>query len=108
MTNSGPVIGSAVTISDLIILLQTWANNPQYSVTASFTLTLIAQSYQTAPFTALANHMLKIANYPVRNAASWAGNLRMAHDQDGNGEGGFPSDMLTILMGSVCTIVVSC
>jgi len=94
MTNTGPVIGAAVTISDLIVLLQNWASDPQY------------QSYQTAPFTALANHMLKIANYPVRNAASWAGNLRMAHDEDANGQGGFPSDMLTILMGSGASIVI--
>ena len=55
--------------------------------------TLKAQPATTSGYhSVLATHMLKIANYQVRNVGSWAGNLAMCHAHPI-----FQSDMATIL-----------
>ena len=68
-------VGAAVSLCNLIGLLQ---NN---------------QSKSTS-FEQLANHLSKIANVPVRNIGSWAGNLMLTHDHDN-----FPSDVFTMMAG---------
>ncbi|KNC55293.1 aldehyde oxidase [Thecamonas trahens ATCC 50062] len=45
----------------------------------------------SATFPALVEHLNKVANTPVRNVASWIGNLVMTHDH-----ADFPSDVFTI------------
>ena len=49
---------------------------------------------KSSSFEHLANHLLKIANVPVRNVGSWAGNLMLTHDHDN-----FPSDVFTMMAG---------
>ena len=73
--DSSPQVGAAVSLSNLIGLLQ---DN---------------QSKSTS-FQQLANHLLKIANVPVRNIGSWAGNLMLTHNNDN-----FPSDVFTMMAG---------
>ena len=68
-------IGAAISLSTLIGLLQ-----ENQSKSTSFQL--------------LASHLLKIANVPVRNIGSWAGNLMLTHDHDN-----FPSDVFTMMAG---------
>ena len=68
-------VGAAVSLSTLIGLLQE------------------NQSKSTS-FEPLASHLLKIANIPVRNIGSWAGNLMLTHDHDN-----FPSDVFTTMAG---------
>jgi xanthine dehydrogenase/oxidase len=45
-------------------------------------------------YTAIANHIQHIANWQVRNVASWAGNLMMKHDHPD-----FPSDLGKVAFG---------
>ncbi len=47
-------------------------------------------------------HFLKVANTAVRNAASWAGNLVLAHDNLD-----FPSDLATVFTGAQATVTVA-
>jgi xanthine dehydrogenase/oxidase len=68
-------VGAVVSLSALIGLLQ-----ENQSKSTSFEL--------------LANHLSKIANVPVRNIGSWAGNLMLTHDHDN-----FPSDVFTMMAG---------
>ena len=75
VNDSSLEVGAAVSLSNLIGLLQ---DN---------------QSKSTS-FEQLANHLLKIANVPVRNVASWAGNLMLTHNNDN-----FPSDVFTMMAG---------
>ena len=49
---------------------------------------------KSCSFQHLANHLLKVANKPVRNVGSWAGNLMLTHDYDN-----FPSDVFTMMAG---------
>jgi xanthine dehydrogenase/oxidase len=68
-------VGAAISLSALIDLLQE------------------NQSKSTS-FEPLASHLSKIANIPVRNIGSWAGNLMLTHDHDN-----FPSDVFTTMAG---------
>ena len=68
-------VGAAISLSNLIVLLQE------------------SQS-KSGSFEQLAGHLLKIANVPVRNIGSWAGNLMLTHDHDN-----FPSDVFTMIAG---------
>ena len=45
--------------------------------------------------------MKRIANFPVRNIASWAGNIMIAHNH-----GDFTSDLYPILLGAGATLTV--
>ena len=49
---------------------------------------------KSASFEQLTNHLSMIANVPVRNIATWAGNLMLTHDHDN-----FPSDVFTMMAG---------
>ncbi len=64
---------------------------------------LIAQlmSHQTPTFQSLAKHLLKIANVPVRNVGSWAGNLMLTRNHDN-----FPSDVFTVMAAAGATLAV--
>lgn len=73
-------VGAAVSISDLITALQTNAN-------------------KSPNFEPLAEHLQKIANTPVRNRGTWAGNIMMAHDHDD-----FPSDVFLLFSTSNATL----
>ena len=46
-------------------------------------------------------HLEKVANTPIRSAASWAGNLMMCHDNND-----FPSDIATLLLAARATLSV--
>lgn len=83
VTESSLVVGGAVSLSNLIGLLQT---NQGKSVT----------------FEHLASHLLKVANVPVRNVGTWAGNLMLTHDNDN-----FPSDVFTMMAAAGATLTIA-
>ncbi len=58
-------------------------------------------SNQSLTFQHLAKHLRKIANVPVRNIGSWAGNLMLTHDHDN-----FPSDVFTTMAAAGATVTV--
>ena len=62
---------------------------------------LQANQSKSGSFEHLANHLLKIANVPVRNIGSWAGNLMLTHDHDN-----FPSDVFTMMAGAGATLTL--
>ena len=68
-------VGAAISLSNLIGLLQ-------------------ENQFKSASFEEVANHLSKIANVPVRNIGSWAGNLMLTHNHDN-----FPSDVFTTMAG---------
>ena len=74
--DSSLTVGAAVSLSNLIGLLR---DN---------------QSKSSSSFEQLANHLSRIANVPVRNVGTWAGNLMLTHDNDN-----FPSDVFTMMAG---------
>lgn len=80
VTSTGLVVGAGTSITDLVALLQ-------------------ANATTSASYAVLASHLLRIANVPVRNAGSWAGNLMMAHDHSD-----FPSDVFTIMAAANATL----
>lgn len=79
---SSLTVGAAVSITNLISLLQTNAK-------------------KSPNFVPLAQHLQKIANVPVRNRGTWAGNMMMAcRYQD------FPSDVFLLLAASKATLTI--
>ena len=68
-------VGAAVSLSNLIGLLRD-------------------NQSKSSSFEQLANHLSKVANVPVRNVGTWAGNLMLTHDHDN-----FPSDVFTMMAG---------
>ena len=80
MSETSLTVGAAVSLTNLITLLQTNA----------------AKSPNFAP---VADHLLKIANVPVRNLGTWAGNVMMACAHED-----FPSDVLLLLTASQATV----
>ena len=80
MSESSLTVGAGVSLTNLIGLLQ-------------------ANADKSANFGPLAEHLLKIANWPVRNLGTWAGNVMMAYaHQD------FPSDVFLLLAASQATL----
>jgi len=75
-------VGAAVPLSILITQLQ-------------------ANASKSSSFIPLADHLLKIANVPVRNVGSWAGNLMLTHNNSN-----FPSDVFTIMAAAGATLSV--
>lgn len=75
-------VGAAVSLSNLIGLLQ-------------------ENQSKLASFEQLAGYLLTIANVPVRNIGSWAGNLMLTHDHDN-----IPSDIFTMMAGVGAKITV--
>lgn len=63
---------------------------------------LIYYKDKSSTFSHLADHLKKVANMPVRNIASWAGNLMLTHDHDN-----FPSDVFTIMEAAGATVTVA-
>ena len=76
-------VGAAISLSNLIGLLQ-------------------ENQSKSASFEEIANHLSKIANVPVRNIGSWAGNLMLTHDHDN-----FPSDVFTTMAGVGAKVTIS-
>ena len=62
---------------------------------------LQANQSKSGSFEHIANNLLKIANVPVRNIGSWAGNLMLTHDHDN-----FPSDVFTVMAGAGATLTL--
>lgn len=85
MQPSGLTIGAQVSLKTLIDVFN------QYSSMSGFEY-----------LSELAEHVSKVANSPVRNAASWAGNLIMKYNHQD-----FPSDLYVILetVGAVLDLV---
>jgi xanthine dehydrogenase/oxidase len=75
-------IGSAVPLNQLIDILQ---------VTAT----------KSVSFQPIADHLKKIANVPVRNIGSWAGNLMLTHNHSN-----FPSDVFTVMQSAGATVTI--
>jgi xanthine dehydrogenase/oxidase len=61
----------------------------------------------TQNFTSLLRHMGRVANVPVRNEATWAGNLCIEIARRGTTEP-FQSDLVTILTGAGATVTLAC
>ena len=76
--------GGAVTLSRLIEELQTLAATPGFGYCRQ-----------------VAAHLLVVANSPVRNMGSWAGNLMIKH-----GHREFPSDVFLLLTAARARLVV--
>jgi xanthine dehydrogenase/oxidase len=73
-------VGAAVSITDLITALHTNAD-------------------KSPNFTPLAEHLGKVANVPVRNRGTWAGNVMMAYYHED-----FASDVFLLLAASNATL----
>lgn len=65
LDSRGATFGAAVTITTVINLLTEWVQQAKYP------------NYMLAKFSTLVDHMYKIANFPVRNIACWAGNIML-------------------------------
>ena len=62
---------------------------------------LQSNSTKSPSFSDMAKHISKIANTPVRNVATWAGNVMLAyHHQD------FPSDIFLLLAASQAILTI--
>jgi xanthine dehydrogenase/oxidase len=81
--DSSVLVGACVTLAQLIEFLQT-------------------NSDKSSSFKQLSDHLLRIANVPVRNAGSWAGNLMLTHNNDN-----FPSDVYTIMEAAGATVTIA-
>ena len=55
----------------------------------------------TPSFKVLSQHLLQVANVPVRNVGTWAGNIMMVHEHNN-----FPSDVFTTLAGLGATVTI--
>lgn len=82
LPNGDVVIGAGVPLNTLIKFLE-----DQASVVAGYKV--------------LADHVRKVANVPVRNVASIAGNLMLTHDHPD-----FPSDIFTILEAAGSRLII--
>lgn len=83
VTSSSVTVGAAVSIANLIGLLE-------------------SNSGLSASFGVLVEHLSIVANVAVRNAASWAGNLMLTHDN-----ADFPSDIFTIMAATNATLAIA-
>lgn len=85
---NGVTVGSAITISKLIGILEQVQKN-------------MGSSYKVIWYQALIDHLFKVANFQVRNSACWAGNVMLVHNHTN-----FPSDVFTIMMGANATLLL--
>nr|XP_058949586.1 xanthine dehydrogenase/oxidase-like isoform X1 [Pocillopora verrucosa] len=81
--NGDLVIGAAVSLNTLINVLDN-------------------QAEEMSGYKVLADHVRKVANVPVRNVASIAGNLMLTHDHPD-----FPSDIFTILEAAGARLIIA-
>lgn len=84
LTDSSLTVGSAIPLN---MLIETLRNNSDRS---------------PSTFYLLADHLSKIANVPVRNVGSWAGNLMLTHDHDN-----FPSDVFVVMAAVGATLSIA-
>lgn len=72
------------------------------AITLANLITLFEENGEKSPnFKPLAQHLAKIANVPVRNVGTWAGNLMLAHDHKD-----FPSDVFLLLASSQAVLTI--
>ena len=81
---SSLTLGAAVTLSRLIEELQQLASSTGFR-----------------HFSDMAKHLLLVANTPVRNAGSWAGNLMLKYEHND-----FPSDVFLLLAAAGGTLQI--
>jgi CO/xanthine dehydrogenase FAD-binding subunit len=86
VTSTGVTVGAATTITELEQILRNTSSENAEAATS---------------FEPLADHLLKIAGWHVRNMASIAGNLVMAKKH------GFLSDLATVMLGSGAQITIT-
>lgn len=87
--DGGAVIGSAVTINDMINLFNQWIQS------GSFTTS------QTKSWVELVEGFGRVATNQVRNVACWAGNLMLAKNHSS-----FVSDLMTLFLGIDATLTI--
>jgi len=80
VSSSSLTVGACVSLSELIAQLR-------------------LHQEQSSSYPHLADHLTKIANVPVRNVGSWAGNLMFTHNNNN-----FPSDVFTIMTAAGATV----
>ncbi|XP_043236080.1 indole-3-acetaldehyde oxidase-like isoform X1 [Amphibalanus amphitrite] len=83
--SSGAVFGAAVTLSQLITELEKLSGSAGYRHCAE-----------------MARHLRLVANTPVRNAATWAGNLMIKYKHRS-----FPSDVFLLLTAARATLKIA-
>ncbi|KAG1676609.1 Xanthine dehydrogenase [Nymphon striatum] len=103
-TDSEITFGAAVTLTQLIEEFKEKTKNLNDTAQTGFwnyfsSPPNTAEGWQFCE--ALARHISYTANFPVRNAGCWAGNLKMKHDHND-----FPSDMFTIMEAAGATVTV--
>ena len=86
--SSNVSIGSAITISKLIEFLE-------------MTYQSQSSSYTVSHFPVIIKHLYRVANFQVRNSASWGGNIMLGHNYNN-----FPSDIYTVMMGAGASVTV--
>ena len=82
-TSTNLVVGAGVSLTNTIAALQSYAT-------------------RSPSFAAVAAHLLKVANVPVRNAASWAGNVMLV-----NAHHDFPSDVFTVFAAVGARLIIA-
>ena len=83
VSDTSLTVGAGVTLTKLIALLET-------------------NSSKSPSFSAMARHISKIANTPVRNVATWAGNVMLAYQHQD-----FPSDIFLLLAATEAVLTTS-
>lgn len=88
IASDGVKIGAATTITKLIGILQEAQQD--------------YPDYRTLWYSKLIDHLLRVANFQIRNTASWAGNLMLVHDHLN-----FPSDIYVIMMAARAQLIIA-
>ena len=83
VTSSSVTVGAAISIANLINILETNAS-------------------MSSSYSVLVEHLSIVANVAVRNAGCWAGNLMLTHDNPD-----FPSDIFTIMAAANATLTIA-
>eukprot|EP00730_Choanoeca_flexa_P003145 TRINITY_DN11305_c0_g1_i3.p1 TRINITY_DN11305_c0_g1~~TRINITY_DN11305_c0_g1_i3.p1 ORF type:complete len:1308 (+),score=353.97 TRINITY_DN11305_c0_g1_i3:32-3955(+) len=83
LSAGGLEVGAGVTIAEMIKALEN-------------------HSSLSASFPVMVRHLHKVANTPIRSAASWTGNLMICHDF-----ADFPSDLATLFVAAGATLKIT-
>lgn len=81
--------GAAATLSDIVQACH--EGDPNSPLFTNSGAGFVQNSTYSSTYSALASHILQIANIQVRNAGSWAGNFMMATHHHS-----FPSDIVLV------------
>ncbi|KAG1672397.1 Xanthine dehydrogenase [Nymphon striatum] len=103
-TDDKIVLGANITLTQMIEVFKKKTETSDKSAQSSIWNYFAAPQKENEGWEyceALAHHISYIANVPVRNAASWAGNLQMKHDHHD-----FPSDVFAILEAAGAKVTV--